>query len=315
MIRILCFIFGLASMFSFAQTAVGIVQFNDDIVLNDHDLILNGAGERDKIYALGLYLDLGSNTADLDTGNKIASRDMTMALTFKVEAKKLEVKDWQNMFKVGLERATDGNSDLYNEKIKQFIGMFPETIRKFDIFTFLYEKGGKFTAFKDKKVLGTMANSLELKQILFRIWLGDNPIDEELRDKLMGFSEPNPVLGKWKTFDKNGVAKSVVLLYMIENKLFGVIEEMMSHAEQEAVCSKCQGKDKDKKFQGLVVLKDFSNKKDNKYVGEFLDTKSGKLCASQIWIDDEDKNVLNLKYKGSKGTYRWKKVIPKEEKK
>ncbi len=306
--RILHFFIIFITTFSFSQTKVGSVQFNDSDVFDEVELMLNGAGENDNSYAIGLYLDLDFDVDDLEDGVKVAEKDATMSLTIKITSSIVN-EDFKQIIRNGLERATDGNSYLLEDQIRDFFELLPGEIYKYDIFKILYEKGGKLSLYKNKELLGTM-NDLKFKQALFKIWLGENSVNAQLKDDLLGSFDPNPVLGKWKTFDKKtGVAINIVQIYMLEDKVYGAILEMLRHSEKDDVCYECQGEDKNQKVEGLVILKGLKSKGENKYAGgKYTNIRDGKVSDCVIWIEEDRINVLKVKYKGSGGVHEWKKV-------
>ncbi|MBQ0735041.1 chalcone isomerase family protein [Aquimarina celericrescens] len=291
-----------------AQTKVGDVHFNDVDVFGDKELMLNGAGEDENSYALAAYFGLDFDIEDLEDGNKVAEKDSPMALTMKMTSS-MTKDEFDQMMRNGLERATDGNSFMFEDQIRQFLGFFPNEINKYDIFKILYEKGGTLTFFKNKEILGTLTNK-EFKQALFKIWLGSNPLSQELKEDLLASLDPNLILGKWKTYDKEtGVAINIVQIYMLKDKVFGSIVEMLRISEKDDVCFQCQGKDKNQKVEGLVILKNLKSKGENEYGdGKFTNIRDGRVSDCQIWIDEDDRNILNVKYKGGGGIHQWKRV-------
>lgn len=297
---------------SFSQTKVGDIYFNDMDTFGETELMLNGAGERDKLYAIGLYLDF--EVDGVEDGLMVADKDAPMALTLKTITN-IPGDKMKEILRNGLERATDGNSYLLEDQIRGFLKLLPREINKYEIFRIMYTKDKKTTLYKNHERLGAVRNSLEFKQALFKIWLGENPVSDTLKEDLLGSFDANPILGDWKTYDKKtGVAINIVQLYMIENKVYGSIQKMMRQSERDAVCYECQGDDKNQPVEGLVILKNLRNKTGFKYVdGRFTDIKNGKVSLCQIWIDEDDMNVLNVKYKGSGGVQKWKRVKAKRK--
>ncbi|PKV49660.1 uncharacterized protein DUF2147 [Aquimarina sp. MAR_2010_214] len=292
-------------VFSYAQTKVGSVSFNDVDVFNESELMLNGAGSTEKLYAMALYLDF--EVDGVEDGVMVAEKDVTMAITIKIISS-ITDSEFKGIIRNGLERATDGNSYLLENQIRDFLNLLPNEINRFDIYKILYVKGGKLTLYKNKELLGTI-NSKEFKKALFKIWLGENPIDLKLKEDLLASYEPNPILGRWKTYDKKtGVAISIVQLYVIDKKVYGAIQRMMRISERDAICYECQGADKNQNVEGLVILKGL-RLKGNRYVnGKFTDIKNGKVSECQIWIDEDESNILKVKYKGGGGVHEWKRI-------
>ncbi len=305
--RILHIVLFFVTFISFSQTKVGDLHFNDIDVFENAELMLNGAGEREKLYTIGLYLDF--EVDGVEDGLMVADKNATMALTIKTVAD-ISNDDLKGIIRNGLERATDGNSYLMEDQIRDFIKLLPSTINRYEIFKIIYTEDEKLTLYKNKERLGSVPNSLEFKQALFKIWLGDNPVDSQLKEDLLGSYEANPILGQWKAYDKKtGVAINIVQLYMIKNEVFGSIQQMLRQSERDAVCYQCEGDDKNQPVEGLLILKNLKNKNEFKYVGgKYTDIRNGKISECQIWIDEDDINVLNVKYRGGGGVHKWKRV-------
>lgn len=307
MSRILHIVFLFVTLFSFSQTKVGSLHYNDIDVFENHELMLNGAGEREKLYTIGLYLDF--EVDGVDDGLMVANKDEIMALTIKTISD-ITNDELKEIIRNGLERATDGNSYLMEDQIRDFIKLLPKEINKYEIFKIVYTTDKKLTLYKNKERLGAVRDCLEFKKALFKIWLGENPIDPQLKEDLLGSFDANPILGEWKAYDKKtGVAINIVQLYMIEKKVFGSIQRMLRQSERDAVCYECQGDDKNQPVEGLVILKNLRLKNELKYTnGFFTDIKNGKVSDCQIWIDEDNLDVLNVKYRGGGGVHQWKRV-------
>ena len=67
---------------------------------------------------------------------------------------------------------------------------------------------------------------------------------------------PDPVLGKWKTFDdETGKAMSITEVYRTKNG--GIAAKVVETLNKpNATCDKCDGKDKGKPIQGMLVFWD-----------------------------------------------------------
>ncbi len=292
------------TIFSLAQTKVDNVQFNNISKFEGVELMLNGAGSLDKLYAIALYLDF-----EVDEGVKVANVDKDMALTLKITSSSLNSIELKEMFRNGLERATDGNSYLIEDSIRNFLSFLPTEINKYEIFKFVYLKGGAMSIYRNREKLGSV-KSLDFKKAFFKIWLGDNPVDLKLKEDLLSSNAGNQILGKWKTYDrKSGVAISIVQLYVINKMVFGAVERMLRQSERDAICYECKGEDKNKNVEGLVIIKKLRPKGDNKYDdGMYTDIKNGEISECQIWLDEDDQDVLNVKIRGVRGVDKWRRV-------
>ncbi len=313
--KVIFYVTFFITMCTTAQTKVGSVYFNNEDVFGETELMLNGAGTRDKLYAIALYLDLDFDVDNLNDGNKVADKDTNMAITIKLTST-MEGEELRQVIRNGMERATDGNSYVLEDQIRDFINLIPNEVKKFDIFRILHKKGGDITVFKNKTKVGTL-KSLDFKKALFKIWLGDNPVDGTLKENLLSSIDPNPVLGKWKTFDaKTGVAINIVQVYMIKNQVFATIEKMLRQSQRDDICYDCVGEDKNQKVEGLVIVKGLKPVGDNKYQGgTYTNIKDGSVSDCQMWVEEGNQGILKVKYKGSRDIHEWKRVKDVKENK
>src|SRR5262249_52734197 len=64
-------------------------------------------------------------------------------------------------------------------------------------------------------------------------------------------------VGRWKTIDDNtGQAKGIVRTYVQDGKLVGVIERILDKGHEDDRCTKCTGKNKDRRIVGMIILWD-----------------------------------------------------------
>ncbi|MFI2742416.1 DUF2147 domain-containing protein [Zhouia sp. PK063] len=109
------------------------------------------------------------------------------------------------------------------------------------------------------------------------------------------FAQEN-VLGKWKTIDDDtGQAKSIVEIYQEDGVVKGKVVEILNKDRQDRVCENCKGDKKNKPILGMVIIENM--KKDgNEYTGgTILDPEKGKEYRCKLWLDENDKNKLNVR--------------------
>ena len=86
------------------------------------------------------------------------------------------------------------------------------------------------------------------------------------------FSANAQVTGKWKTIDdKTGDAKSVVEIYEQNGKIYGKVVEILNPAKKNAKCDKCDGADKGKPIEGLIIIKGLTKDGDKYTDGDILE--------------------------------------------
>ncbi|RWW98890.1 DUF2147 domain-containing protein [Flavobacterium cerinum] len=104
------------------------------------------------------------------------------------------------------------------------------------------------------------------------------------------FSVNAQVTGKWKTIDdKTGDAKSIVEIYEQNGKIYGKVVEILNPARKNSKCDKCDGADKGKPIEGLIIIKGLKKDGDKYTDGDILDPQKGKLYSCTIKLDGKDK--------------------------
>lgn len=112
------------------------------------------------------------------------------------------------------------------------------------------------------------------------------------------FSAQAQVTGKWKTIDdETGKAKSIVEIYESNGKLYGKITEILNPAKKGSKCDKCEGADKGKPIEGLVIIKGLTKDGSEWTDGDILDPTKGKLYSCTLKLEGKDK----LKVRGYLG--------------
>jgi uncharacterized protein (DUF2147 family) len=105
----------------------------------------------------------------------------------------------------------------------------------------------------------------------------------------VGEAQSNTIWGKWKTIDdKTKEPKSIVEIYEQEGKLYGKIVKLFRKPgeDQDPVCDKCTGEQKDKKILGMVIINGLTQKGDAWSKGQVLDPDNGKTYNAKIWLED-----------------------------
>ena len=104
------------------------------------------------------------------------------------------------------------------------------------------------------------------------------------------------ILGKWKTIDAQdgNKAKSIVEIYEDDGKIFGKIVDILNPDDRDAVCSKCNGDEKNNPVLGLVIIKNM--KKDGDYYrkGTIFHPEHGKTFRCRIKLTDNP-DVLQVR--------------------
>jgi hypothetical protein len=151
------------------------------------ELKLNGAGMRSKffikIYAMGLYLPEKKTTA-AEVQALAGSRRVTLHLQREVNGDELG-----QSFLSGLNKnSTDEEKTKVMAQTNQFAKMFTtlEPVKKGDIVTLDWiPDTGTVTSLNGKKIGETLPDVAFYNAVL-RIWLGDSPAQDNLKNELLG---------------------------------------------------------------------------------------------------------------------------------
>ena len=83
--------------------------------------------------------------------------------------------------------------------------------------------------------------------------------------------------GKWVTVDdETGVEKSIISLYIENDKLYGKIEKLLLDEDKGEICINCKGSEKNQPIEGLVILKGLTKDGNSWTNGKILDPANGK---------------------------------------
>ena len=95
------------------------------------------------------------------------------------------------------------------------------------------------------------------------------------------------IAGIWKTSDRDtGEAESHVTVFEKDGQFFGNITKLLQKRYEGAVCTKCNGDQKNKPVLGMTIMMNMVQK-GNKWLGKVLDVKSGKTYSCQVKVKDD----------------------------
>ncbi|MEZ5026863.1 MAG: chalcone isomerase family protein [Chitinophagales bacterium] len=168
-----------------AQVSVNGVNVPTTLKTSSSSLTLNGAGVRKKaffkVYVLGLYLPQKSKNIDemLNANNEIAVR-------LEITSGVVNSDNMSEAIIEGFEKSLNGNIAPMKSQIDNFISIFSnEKIKEGDVFILDYAPNVGVKSYKNGKLLATTTGEA-FKDALFNIWLGKNPVDANLKTKLLG---------------------------------------------------------------------------------------------------------------------------------
>jgi len=185
--KIVFFIFFSLLSFNLLAEKVAGVDLNDAAVITGKTLHLNGAGVRTKfvfdIYVAAFYT---ASPVKEVSDIKLDADPMRMAMHFvydEVSKDKL-VDGWNDGFEDNL---SDTQLKQLKSRIKLFNSLF-KTVRKGDVILLDYIPGKGTLVTINNKNMGRVTGD-EFFHALLMIWLGEDPVGDDLKAALLGHKE------------------------------------------------------------------------------------------------------------------------------
>lgn len=169
---------------SYSQKKIAGIEVPLTLKSESNVLVLNGAGVREKyfkdLYVLALYVKTRS-----DSAHKIMFANEPMAFKMHIVSSLISGDKMEEVTDEGFKRSTENNIEPIRSKIDQFKAVFKESVKKGDVYAFVYEPL-KGTHIYKNNVLSCIIPGLDFKKALFGIWLFKRPKDSDIHDKLLG---------------------------------------------------------------------------------------------------------------------------------
>ncbi|WP_445719042.1 chalcone isomerase family protein [Flavobacterium sp.] len=167
-----------------AQQTVSGVKVDAKLALDGQNLVLNGAGTREKmwidLYVGSLYLPKKSSSAKDIMDSKDAAAIKLNIISGMITSDKMI-----SAINEGFENSTNKNTAALKAKIDKFKGFFKDEIKKGDVFIIINVPSEGVVVYKNGVKKGTI-DGHDFKKALFGIWLCDKPADKDLKDRMLG---------------------------------------------------------------------------------------------------------------------------------
>ncbi|GAA4766643.1 MULTISPECIES: chalcone isomerase family protein [Flavobacterium] len=180
-------LFGIQSFTASAQT-----QFEQDgvvvprtISFENKTLELNGYGTRSKmfvdVYVQALYLSrLSQDPKD------ILESDSEMAIRIQITSSLVSSRKLTRNMEIGFEKSAGDNINELRPRIEELKKYLSDEIVEKDVFNLIYNPTDTSVhIFKNDKFKGKIQGT-DFKKALFGIWLSDKPVDDKLKNELLG---------------------------------------------------------------------------------------------------------------------------------
>jgi hypothetical protein len=159
------------------------------LVYDSVPLVLNGAGIRNKyfidVYVGGLYLKAKSMKE-----KAIIDADETMAVRLCIISSTVTMDRLAEAIREGFDRSMLGRTQKYRSQIDMAVQIFmSEPVKVGDIYDIWYMPGKGIIAFKNGVNLNITIPGLGFKKAMMGIWLCPNPVDQKLKEGMLGFGQ------------------------------------------------------------------------------------------------------------------------------
>ena len=172
----------LVSPLLHAKTVSG-VDVQEVLMIQSKELVLNGAGVRSKFF-MDLYV--GSLYLPTPQDNLTAVLEQSVAvIRLNITSGMITSDKMVDAISEGFDAATNDDTSSIKAEISQFMGLFNAEIKQGDQFSFVLTKNEGVTSFKNEQPQGEVKGEL-FRQALIKIWLGDAPAQNSLKQSLLG---------------------------------------------------------------------------------------------------------------------------------
>jgi hypothetical protein len=148
-------------------------------------LQLNGAGSRSKmwveVYIQALYLSILSQDP-----KEIINDDLPMSIRIEITSALVSSGKLTRAMNTGFEKSAGDKFTALQPKMELLKSFLAEEITKGDVFELTYNPIDKSVWVIKNKVFKGKVEGFEFKKVFFGIWLGEKPVDEELKNSLLG---------------------------------------------------------------------------------------------------------------------------------
>lgn len=177
----------IAAMPVLAVSDIGGVKFEDKVKVDTQEVMLNGAGIRTraffKVYSMALYLAEKASAAEGALGQQGAKRVHIVTL------RDLSAEQFADALVDGMQK---NSSEAEMAKLKPRVDEFRATLLALKeapkgttvLLDYLPQSGTRLTVNGEPK--GKDISGEDFYPALLRIWLGDKPVQQDLKEALLG---------------------------------------------------------------------------------------------------------------------------------
>ena len=157
------------------------------VVFSEKTLILNGVGIRNKfwsdLYTQALYLTVQSSNPQ-----EILNSNSKMSMIFHITSKLVTAKNFSDRLNKGIKKTVGVEKWISFKPEMDLINIFLNTdkIVENDVFNLVYNDADTSVWVIKNGVVKGKVPGFEFKKALFGIWLSEKPVNESLKNNLLG---------------------------------------------------------------------------------------------------------------------------------
>lgn len=155
------------------------------ITFENKTLQLNGAGSRSKmwveVYIQALYLSqLTQNPKEIINDN------LEMSIRIEITSALVSSGKLTRALNAGFEKSAGTDFNTLKPKMELLKSYLAEEIKRGDVFELTYNPIDSSVWVTKNGTLKGKVPGFDFKKVFFGIWLGDNPVDQDLKNSLLG---------------------------------------------------------------------------------------------------------------------------------
>ncbi len=162
---------------------IGGLDFPDKVNVGGQELILNGGGERSD-YGIGIYQAALYLKQKSDAASSIVGADQPIDVKLQITSVLVTADNIKGGFKDAFKSSATSDITPLQSKIEAFGDAF-KGLKKLDIFDFAYTPGKGVEISRNGKAVTTI-QGMDFKKALYGIWLGEKPVQSNLKEKMLG---------------------------------------------------------------------------------------------------------------------------------
>lgn len=162
------------------------------LTVGDTELVLNG-GERRRRWMINAYVGALYLEEKTDDAQAIIDADAPMAKKMIITSNLVSRNRMISAIDDGFEKSTGGYDQFVEEHGEEYARYRQEMLDSFegelesgDVVIISYEPGKGLRIEHNGEEIGLVEESIEFKKAVFGIWLGDDPVQESLKEGLLG---------------------------------------------------------------------------------------------------------------------------------